>query len=84
MNSRFLGCALAALTISVCAQAQTYPTKPIRFIVPFAPGGGSDIIARVLAPKMSAMLGQQIIIDNRPGAGTIIGAEIAAKAPPDG
>jgi tripartite-type tricarboxylate transporter receptor subunit TctC len=76
--------ALVALTIIAPAHAQSYPTKPIRFIVPFAPGGGSDIIARVLAPHMSERLGQQMIIDNRPGAGTIIGAEIAAKAPPDG
>ncbi len=81
---RLLVCAFAALAISTSACAQTYPTKPIKFIVPFAPGGGSDIIARVLAPKMTAMLGQQIVIDNRPGAGTIIGAEVAAKAPPDG
>jgi tripartite-type tricarboxylate transporter receptor subunit TctC len=61
-----------------------YPSKPVRLIVPFAPGGGSDIIARILAPHAAALLGQQFIIDNRPGAGTIIGAEIAAKAPPDG
>jgi tripartite-type tricarboxylate transporter receptor subunit TctC len=70
--------------VSVAAYSQPYPTKPVRLIVPFAPGGGSDIIARVLAPHVAAALGQQIIIDNRPGAGTIIGAELAAKAPPDG
>jgi tripartite-type tricarboxylate transporter receptor subunit TctC len=78
---------LSVLTVfmpGMTAFAQTYPTRSVRMIVPFAPGGGSDIIARVLAPHMSGLLGQQVIIDNRPGAGTIIGAEIAAKAPPDG
>jgi tripartite-type tricarboxylate transporter receptor subunit TctC len=64
--------------------AQSYPAKSVRLIVPFAPGGGSDIIARMLAPHVAASIGQQVVIDNRPGAGTIIGAEIAAKAPPDG
>jgi tripartite-type tricarboxylate transporter receptor subunit TctC len=73
-------CALAAA--SVCAQS--YPTRAIRMIVPFAPGGNTDIIARVFAPKMSQFIGQQIIIDNRGGAGSTIGTELAAKAPPDG
>ncbi len=73
-------CALAAST----AQAQAYPTRVVRMIVPFAPGGNTDIIARVFAPKMSEMIGQQIIIDNRGGAGGTIGTEIAAKSPPDG
>ncbi len=81
---RTLICVFAVLTVNVSAYSQTYPAKPIRLIVPFAPGGGSDIIARVLAPHMSERLGQQMIIDNRPGAGTIIGADIAAKAPADG
>jgi tripartite-type tricarboxylate transporter receptor subunit TctC len=74
---------LGAVPAGIHAQ-QPYPAKPIRMIVPFAPGGNTDIIARIVAPKMSENLGQQIIIDNRGGAGSIIGSEIAAKSPPDG
>src|SRR5687767_9832738 len=66
------------------AHAQGYPTKPVRMIVPFAPGGNTDIIGRIFAPKMGEFLGQQIIVDNRGGAGSTIGSEAAAKAPPDG
>ncbi|RPJ46214.1 MAG: tripartite tricarboxylate transporter substrate binding protein [Betaproteobacteria bacterium] len=66
------------------AQAQTYPVKPVRMIVPFAPGGNTDIIARIVVPGMSKSLGQQIIIDNRGGAGSMIGTDMAAKSPPDG
>ena len=66
------------------AAAQGYPSKPIRFLVPFGPGGVGDITARVVAQKMSASLGQQVIIDNRPGAGGIVASEIVAKAAPDG
>jgi tripartite-type tricarboxylate transporter receptor subunit TctC len=73
---------LAALTCT--AQAQTYPTKTVRMIVPFAPGGNTDIIARSVAPGMAKALGQQIIIDNRGGAGSMLGTDMAAKAPPDG
>jgi tripartite-type tricarboxylate transporter receptor subunit TctC len=64
--------------------AQSYPTKPIRIIVPFAPGGGSDFIARVVAPPLHKALGQQVLVDNRPGAGSTLGTEIALKSPPDG
>ena len=66
------------------AVAQTFPTKPLRFIVPFGPGGVGDITARTVAQKMSEGLGQQIIIDNRPGAGGVIASELVAKAEPDG
>lgn len=69
---------------AVNVEAQTYPAKAVRMIVPFAPGGNTDIIARVFAPKMSEFIGQQIIIDNRGGAGSAIGTELAAKSPPDG
>ena len=65
------------------AQAQ-YPGKPVRLIVPFPPGGGTDTLARIVGQKLGETLGQQVIIDNRPGAGTNIGAEIAAKSAPDG
>jgi len=75
-------CALVPAGIAT-VQAQ-YPTKPIRLIVPFPPGGGSDTLARILGPKFSEALKQQVVIDNRPGAGANIGAEVAAKTPPDG
>jgi tripartite-type tricarboxylate transporter receptor subunit TctC len=78
-----------ALTIALvgafgCAQAQSWPAKPVRFIVPFTPGGGNDTIARLIGQKLTGVLGQQIIIDNRPGAGGTIGAEVAAHSPADG
>jgi tripartite-type tricarboxylate transporter receptor subunit TctC len=75
-----VGAALAAAG----ALAQTYPAKPVRIVVPSSAGGGTDIVARILSPKLSERLGQQIVIDNRPGAGTMIGIELAAKSPPDG
>src|SRR3954469_16651621 len=64
--------------------AQDYPAKPLRFIVPFPPGGGNDTVARAIAQQMSPALGQPVVIDNRPGAGGSIGADLAAKAPADG
>jgi len=66
------------------AQAQSYPTRPVRVIVPFSAGGAADTPGRMLASKLSEVLKQQIIIDNRPGAGSTIGTEVAAKSPPDG
>ena len=65
-------------------QAQSYPTKPIRLIVPYPPGGGTDFFARTIAAKLSDNLGQQVVVENRPGAATIIGAEAVAKSAPDG
>ena len=67
-----------------CASAQNYPAKTIRLIVPFSPGGGTDFFARVVAAKLTQVLGQQVVVDNRAGAGGIIGTELVAKAPPDG
>ena len=61
-----------------------YPDRPVKIIVPFAPGGGTDIVSRVLAEGMAPGLGQAVLVDNRPGAGTIIGSEVVAKSPPDG
>lgn len=75
---------LGLLGLAGQAAAQSYPTKPIRLIVPFAVGGGTDIPARVLAAKMSEILGQQIVVDNRPGAGGNVGTDMAAKSPADG
>jgi tripartite-type tricarboxylate transporter receptor subunit TctC len=76
------GAALALATAA--AFAQTYPTRSIRLISPFAPGGGTDITSRAIAPKLTSAFGQQVIVDNRGGAGGMVGVEIAAKAPPDG
>ena len=70
--------------IAGTACGQAYPMKPIRIVIGFPPGGGIDIVARLLAPKLSESLGQQIVVDNRPGANGIIGTELVAKAPPDG
>ncbi|OGA74436.1 MAG: ABC transporter substrate-binding protein [Betaproteobacteria bacterium RIFCSPLOWO2_12_FULL_65_14] len=75
---------LAALAFSSAALAQSYPTKPIRFIVSFPPGGSSDLIARAIAPHMSSRLGQPVVVENRPGAGGMIGVGAVAKAAPDG
>lgn len=73
-----------ALTLSIPAHAQNYPVRTIRMVIPFAPGGNTDIIGRVFVPKMAEIIGQQIIIDNRGGAGSVIGTEIVMRAPPDG
>ena len=70
--------------IPALAFAQGYPNKPIRMIVPFAPGGASDFVGRILQPRMSELLGQQIVVENRPGASGNIGLDAAAKAAPDG
>ncbi|TMH43535.1 MAG: tripartite tricarboxylate transporter substrate binding protein [Betaproteobacteria bacterium] len=72
------------LCLAGLAQAQPYPVKPIHFIVPFPPGGGNDTVARAIAQQLGPDLGQPVVIDNRPGAGGSVGAELAAKSPPDG
>jgi tripartite-type tricarboxylate transporter receptor subunit TctC len=75
---------VAASLVAPSARAQDYPNRPVRVIVPFVPGGTSDIIGRFLSPGMTEDLGQQIVIDNRAGAGGTIGADLVAKAAPDG
>ena len=79
-----LPCLLAAALLALPAAAQTYPAKPVRIIVPFAPGGGSDFIARFAAQRLSAAFGSQVMVENRPGAGGMLGIDLGVKADPDG
>src|SRR5262249_59256806 len=78
--------ALAVLTLAfpLLAQAQAYPSRPVRLVVPFPPGGSVDVVARALTPKLSERMGQQVVIENRSGASGIIGTELVAHARPDG
>ena len=80
----FIASLIAAAALAAPAAAQQYPVKPIRFIAPFPPGGGVDIVSRALADKLSPRLGQSIVVENKPGAGMTIGTDLAAKSAPDG
>src|SRR4051794_7396036 len=88
MQRRTLVKALAGIPVSglltAPSWAQAYPSKPIRVIVPFTPGGSTDTSARIVAEGLSRLFGQQVIVDNKPGGRTIIGTEVVAKAPADG
>ena len=76
--------ALFCLVPTMAVWAQAYPAKAIRFIVPYPPGGGTDIVARMIAPRMAQGLGQTVLIDNKPGASTVLGTDLLAKSAPDG
>ena len=75
---------LSMLALAADAAGQAYPSKPVRFIVANAPGGGADMLARTIAQKLAEKLKQPVVVDNRPGAGGIVGTEVAARAPADG
>ena len=81
---RLLVAACAALATSLASAQASYPTRPIKLVVPYPPGALTDILARAIGEKLAAALGQPIVIDNKPGAGTLVGAEFVAKQPPDG
>jgi tripartite-type tricarboxylate transporter receptor subunit TctC len=83
-NAVFLALVAGLLLSAVASAQQSYPLRPIRFIVPYPPGGPNDIIARTINEPLGKRLGQQVVVDNRAGASTVIGAEIAAHSPPDG
>ena len=84
---RYIGCMLlgvAAASAVAPLHAQTYPSRPLRFVVPFPPGGGTDLVARLIGKKLSERWGQTVVVDNRGGANGIIGTAVAARSPPDG
>ena len=81
----FRSLAVFAISLHVCAAAaQAWPAKPVKLVTPFPPGGSADVIARLIANQLSVQLGQPVVIDNRPGAGGLVGNEYVAKQPPDG
>ena len=75
---------IAVLLLPICAWAQGYPSKPIRMIIPFAPGGASDFVGRIIQPRMAELLGQQVVVENKPGASGNIGVAESARSAPDG
>src|SRR5688572_15072601 len=81
---RWMLAALSLLTVLPCASAQDYPTRPVTIIVPYTPGGSTEILARFVGQKLEQRLGKSVVIENKPGAGTVIGSNLVAKAAPDG
>src|ERR1700752_5154309 len=79
-----LGLALLAVPLGLLAWADSWPAKPVKIVVPFGPGGPADVYARILGQALTESLGQQFIVDDKPGAGAIIGTSVVAKAAPDG
>jgi tripartite-type tricarboxylate transporter receptor subunit TctC len=84
MRSLLLKAAAILIALTAGAAAQDYPNKPVRLIIPFPPGGSNDVVGRVIATQLSDALGKQVVVDNRAGAGGVIGTEVAANSPPDG
>jgi tripartite-type tricarboxylate transporter receptor subunit TctC len=77
-------CAIVVVSVGLASGAQAYPDRPIHIIVPYSPGGGADIIARLIGQRLSANIGQSVVIDNRAGANGNIGSDVVAKSAPDG
>src|SRR5687768_400876 len=84
MNRKIVVSVLALCLAASGAAAQSYPSKPVRLIVPWSAGSGTDLMSRSFAARLTEALGQQVVVDNRGGAGAVIGSEVAAKSPPDG
>jgi len=84
LRNSLTGAALIGSLVAAGVAAQTFPAKPVRFVVPFAPGGGTDIIGRIVAQQLNEELHQPVVVDNRAGAGSALGAEIVARSPADG
>lgn len=90
LSSRSFGCLVGGASLALfgavaaSSHAQDYPTKPVRIIVPFSPGGGTDIVTRAMSPRLSEVLGEPVVVENRAGAGGLIGSSMVAKAAPDG
>src|SRR5690554_908863 len=84
LSGRCLASCLALLPVFGAAQAQTFPSAPIRLVVPFAPGGGTDAVARAVAQSLNKHLGQTVVVENRPGAAGALGSLVVVRAPADG
>ena len=83
IRTSLVGAAMC-LALPSAHAAEAYPSRPVRLIIPYSPGGAADVPGRIVAQKLSELLGEQVVVDNRPGAGSLIGAELAARAVPDG